>query len=182
MRHLCSFLSGSLIALALPVHSALAWDETPEARLAAAEAADLAHYHLSENLRASAPTNGKYLWRDSTTRRMVDRVVISLSSQLAFAYDGDELIAVSTISSGKEGHDTPTGIFKVLDKQRTYFSKKYDNAPMPHMQRIDDYGVALHAGQLPGRPASHGCIRLPKAFAAKLFAATRLGTEVLIGS
>ncbi len=182
MRYLLTFVTGGLLASALPVQSALAWDETSEARMAAAEAADLAQYHLDEAFDAEVPANGSYLWREGAARRKVDRVVISLSNQLAYAYDGYELIAVSTISSGKDGHDTPTGVFSVLDKQQTYFSKKYDNAPMPYMQRIDQFGIALHAGHLPGRPASHGCVRLPNGFAAKLFAATRLGTEVLIGS
>jgi hypothetical protein len=182
MRHLLSAIAGSVLVLALPAPSALAFDETPRARMAAAEAADLARHHLSETFGKRQPANGRYIWREDATRLKVDRVVISLSRQLAFAYAGDDLIAVSTISSGKEGKETPTGIFLVLDKQQTYFSRKYENAPMPFMQRIDDYGIALHAGHLPGRPASHGCVRLPRGFAAKLFAATRLGTEVLIGA
>jgi lipoprotein-anchoring transpeptidase ErfK/SrfK len=145
-------------------------------------AAHIARDHLADTFGVEAVPNGKFLWRKDAGKRSVDRVVISLSNQKAFAYSGDELIGVSTISSGKPGKDTPTGIFSVLDKQRTYFSKKYDNAPMPFMQRIDQYGIALHAGHLPGRPASHGCVRLPKEFAAKLFAATKVGTEVWIGS
>ncbi|MCB2048825.1 MAG: L,D-transpeptidase family protein [Novosphingobium sp.] len=182
MRHLIPALTGGLLALALPVQSALAWDETPEARVAASEAASLAEFDLALTFGEAAPANGKYVWRKDAANSKVDRVVISLSDQLAYAYDGEDLIAVSSISSGKEGHDTPTGIFKVLDKQKSYFSKKYDNAPMPYMQRIDDYGVALHAGYLPGNPASHGCVRLPKSFASKLFAATSVGTEVVIGT
>jgi len=70
----------------------------------------------------------------------------------------------------------------VLDKRPMYRSKKYDNAAMPFMQRIDQFGIALHAGPNPGRPASHGCIRLPSAFAKKLFAVTEVGTPVLIGA
>ena len=66
--------------------------------------------------------------------------------------------------------------------ESVYHSIKYDNAPMPFMQRLDNYGIALHAGSLPGYPASHGCIRLPSTFASKLFSATRVGTEVLIGA
>ena len=72
------------------------------------------------------------------------------------------------------------GIFSILEKQPMHRSKKYDDAPMPFMQRITDTGVALHAGHLPGYPASHGCLRLPAQFATKLFGATRVGTEVLI--
>jgi hypothetical protein len=182
MKHLLTPLAGGFLALTWPAPSALASIETPQARMEASFAAEIAYDHLSDTFGARSLSNGKYLWRDNAGKRQVDRVVISLSNQLAFAYAGDELVGVSTISSGKKGKETPTGIFSVLDKQRTYFSKKYDNAPMPYMQRIDQYGIALHAGHLPGRPASHGCVRLPKGFASKLFAATKVGTEVLIGS
>ena len=93
-----------------------------------------------------------------------------------------ELVAVSTISTARKGYITPTGIFEVLGKDRDYRSKKFDNAPMPFAQRIDDYGIAMHGGEpVPGYPASHGCIRLPTKFAAKLFAATEMGTPVYIG-
>jgi len=175
-------MAAAVLALTLPATPALASIETPEARMEATEAAYVAQDHLNETFGARLPANGKYFWRQDSAGRSIDRVVISLSDQLAYAYDGDELIGVSTISSGKQGKETPTGIFNVLAKQRMYHSKKYDNAPMPFMQRIDQYGIALHAGHLPGKPASHGCVRLPAAFAAKLFAATEVGTEVLIGS
>jgi lipoprotein-anchoring transpeptidase ErfK/SrfK len=108
--------------------------------------------------------------------------VISLSDQLAFLYRGNVLVAVSTISSGKDEKPSPTGIFSVLDKKPFYRSKKYDNAPMPWMQRIDQYGIALHGGHNPGYPASHGCIRLPTAFAKKLYSVTDVGTPVYIGA
>lgn len=150
--------------------------------MAATEAAYIAQDDLSETFGANSLRNGQFFWRKDAAGRQVDRVVVSLSNQLAYAYAGDTLIGVSTISSGKEGKETPTGIFTVLDKKRMHHSIKYDNAPMPFMQRIDNYGIALHAGQLPGRPASRGCVRLPTPFAAKLFAATKVGTEVLIGS
>jgi lipoprotein-anchoring transpeptidase ErfK/SrfK len=91
-------------------------------------------------------------------------------------------MAVSTISSGQPGRDTPTGIFTVLGKKPMHRSKKFDNAPMPFTQFIDTYGVALHAGFNPGRPASHGCVRLPSAFAKKLYSVTDVGTPVLIGA
>ena len=73
-------------------------------------------------------------------------------------------------------------IFTVLEKRPMYRSKKYDNAPMPFMQRLDDYGIAMHAGYNPGEPASHGCIRLPAKFASKLYQVTGVGTPVLIGA
>ena len=91
-------------------------------------------------------------------------------------------MAVATISSGEPGRDTPTGIFTVLNKKTMHRSKKYDDAPMPFAQFIDTYGIALHAGHNPGHPASHGCVRLPAKFAAKLYQVTDLGTPVLIGA
>lgn len=182
MKHLLTTLASSLIALTLSTQPAFASLETPQAREAATEAAYIAQDHFVETFGSRMPANGKFFWRGDAGGREVDRVVISLSNQLAYAYAGEELIGVSTISSGKAGKDTPTGIFIVLDKKRMHRSIKYDNAPMPFMQRIDNYGIALHAGHLPGEPASHGCVRLPAGFAAKLFGATKIGTEVLIGN
>ena len=111
-----------------------------------------------------------------------ERVVVSLGDQMAYLYRGETLVAASTISSGKPGKDTPAGIFSVLAKQPLGHSRKYENAPMPWMQRIDEYGIALHAGLNPGTPASHGCVRLPSAFARKLYSVTDVGTPVLIGA
>ena len=110
------------------------------------------------------------------------RVVVSLGDQMAYLYRGDMLVAVSTISSGTEHNPTPTGIFPILDKKPMHRSIKYENAPMPFMQRLDHYGIALHAGFNPGRPASHGCIRLPAKFAAKLYGVTQIGSTVLIAA
>jgi hypothetical protein len=91
-------------------------------------------------------------------------------------------IGASTVSSGKSGKETPTGVFTILQKKKEHYSKKYNNAPMPNMQRLTWYGIALHAGNLPGYPASHGCIRLPSKFSALLFGATDLGMTVVITS
>ena len=155
--------------------------ETYEAQMEATDAASQARVDMLEAFGPKALRPGQYLWRDVPAEG-AQRVVISLSDQMAYLYRGDTLMAVSTISSGQPGRDTPTGIFSVLDKQPMYRSKKYDNAPMPWMQRIDDYGVALHAGFNPGYPASHGCIRLPTAFAKKLYSVTGVGTPVFIGA
>jgi lipoprotein-anchoring transpeptidase ErfK/SrfK len=133
---------------------------------------------MSETFAKDTLENGKFLWKDGTTE--VDRLLLRLTEQLIYAYDDDRLVAVSSVSTGRAGHETRAGNFKILAKYRRYFSKKYDNAPMPYMQQITSYGVALHAGQLPGHPASHGCIRLPYDFAAKLFDATKIGTPVQI--
>ena len=123
---------------------------------------------------------GQFKWRPGHTGSEVNSIVLDLSRQMAFAYGDAGLIAISTISSGDKNHLSPVGIYGVMEKQRMHRSRKYDDAPMPFMQRINDGGVALHGGALPGYPASHGCIRLPHAFAQQLFGATELGTSVMI--
>ncbi len=107
-------------------------------------------------------------------------LIVNLSTQRALLFRNGVPIGASTVSTGKPGHQTPTGVFTVLQKQVEHYSSKYDSAPMPYMQRLTWYGVALHAGNLPGYPASHGCIRLPKGFAKLLYSATRLGMTVVI--
>jgi L,D-transpeptidase-like protein len=123
---------------------------------------------------------GQYVWASDIPEEGDTRLVIDLLTQLAFVYRGDELIGAAAISSGKDEKPTPLGFYSVLEKRRFYRSKKYDNAPMPFMQRIDDYGVALHGGDNPGFPASHGCIRLPYKFAERLFGLTEIGSKVVI--
>jgi lipoprotein-anchoring transpeptidase ErfK/SrfK len=156
--------------------------ETYEAKMQASDAAMKASFDMFEVFGFKHLKPGQYLWRDVPHSAGTERVVIGLGDQLAYLYRGDTLVAVATISTGIEGRNTPTGIFEVLDKKPFYRSKKYDNAPMPWMQRIDQYGVALHGGYNPGYPASHGCIRLPVAFAKKLYSVTGIGTPVLIGA
>lgn len=107
-------------------------------------------------------------------------IVISLGNQQLKVFDSRGIVAQSQISSGRRGYDTPTGIFTVLQKNRTHYSNLYDSAPMPNMQRLTWSGVALHAGHLPGYPASHGCIRLPYGFSRSLFSMTALGTRVIV--
>ena len=107
-------------------------------------------------------------------------MVIDLTRQRVMLYRGGVPIAASTISSGSEGRETPTGVFTILQKEVMHRSGTYDDAPMPYMQRITPKGVAMHAGNLPGYPASHGCIRLPKDFAKLLYGVTELGTPVMI--
>ncbi|TMJ13584.1 MAG: hypothetical protein E6G94_11565 [Alphaproteobacteria bacterium] len=108
------------------------------------------------------------------------RVVVSIPHQRAFVYRGDALIATSPVSTGKRGHETPVGTFRILQKAVRHRSNIYANAPMPYMQKITQYGVALHAGHLPGYPASHGCIRLPWGFARKLYGMTDGSTRVTV--
>ena len=148
----------------------------------ASEAASHAGFDMFQAFGFKRLKPGQYLWRDVPDNAEPERVVISLTDQLAFVYRGDTLVAVSTISTGRDEKPTPTGIFSVLDKRPFYRSKKYDNAPMPWMQRIDQYGIALHGGFNPGYPASHGCVRLPVAFAKKLYSVTDVGTPIYIGA
>ena len=107
-------------------------------------------------------------------------VVVSLGKQQVTVYDGTTQIAQSPISSGTSSNPTPTGIFSILEKNRYHYSNLYGGAPMPFMQRITNSGVALHAGDLPGYPASHGCIRLPYSFARSLFGITGIGARVIV--
>lgn len=181
MNKLALVLASSALALSIPLTPALATIETHEARTAALEAADQARADMAEVFGDKQLKAGQYVWRHGVTEG-APRVIISLTDQMAYLYRGDELAAVSTISSGKETTPTPTGIFPILAKKTMHHSKKYDDAPMPHMQRLDKYGIAMHAGFNPGRPASHGCIRLPAKFAAKLYGVTELGSTVFIAA
>lgn len=106
--------------------------------------------------------------------------VVSINRQTVAIYDGTEKVAEAPISSGQPGHRTPTGVFSILQKARYHESNIYSGAPMPFMQRLTWSGIALHAGQLPGYPASHGCIRLPHQFAERLFGMTRIGARVVV--
>ena len=109
------------------------------------------------------------------------QIIVSKDLQELKIYDGDVVVATSHVSTGKAGHSTPTGIFSILEKKRTHFSNIYDSAPMPFMQRLTWSGIALHASNsVPSYPASHGCVRLPHAFAKTLFSVTRRGGHVLI--
>jgi len=107
-------------------------------------------------------------------------ISISIAQQRLRLYDSNGLYAESPISSGMPGHSTPMGVFSVIQKQKLHHSNIYSGAPMPLMQRITWSGIALHAGVLPGHPASHGCIRMPMSFAVKLYSWTRMGARVIV--
>jgi hypothetical protein len=106
--------------------------------------------------------------------------VVALSEQHVTIYDAEGKILRAPVSTGQSGYETPAGIYSILEKNREHYSNLYDDASMPFMQRITWSGIALHAGQLPGHPASHGCIRLPTGFAERLFESTKLGMRVVI--
>jgi lipoprotein-anchoring transpeptidase ErfK/SrfK len=107
-------------------------------------------------------------------------VVVSLESQRMFVFRKGELWDSSKVSTGKRGNETPVGTFPILQKKVHHRSNLYDDAPMPYMQRLTWGGVALHAGHVPGYPASHGCIRMPKAFAKKLYGITGFSSTVVV--
>jgi len=108
------------------------------------------------------------------------QIIVSIGRQRVTLYSGGVAVAEAPISTGTAEHPTPTGVFSVIQKSRFHRSNIYSNAPMPFMQRITWSGVALHEGILPGYPASHGCIRLPKEFAQRLWSLTKLGTRVIV--
>src|ERR1700746_1756537 len=108
------------------------------------------------------------------------QIIISIADQRVSLFDNGALIARSSASTGTQGHPTPLGVFSVISKQRWHRSNIYSAAPMPYMQRITWSGIALHAGVVPGHPASHGCIRLKNDFAIRLWHLTKRGTRVII--
>jgi hypothetical protein len=123
---------------------------------------------------------GQFRWAPYTDDTSPVHVAIDLSNQRAFVFQGRALVGIAAISTGRRGHGTPTGAFPILQKARWHRSNIYSNAPMPFMQRLTWGGIALHAGYNPGRPASHGCIRLPYGFARALFRATAVGGMVMV--
>lgn len=123
---------------------------------------------------------GEYLWAPQLAPAGPMLLVVNRETQRLVVYRNGLPIGISTVSTGKPGHRTPTGVFTILQKQVEHYSSLYDSAPMPYMERLTWDGVALHGGTLPGYPASHGCIRLPKDFAEKLYGETRTGMTVVI--
>jgi hypothetical protein len=123
---------------------------------------------------------GEFVWAPAAAPAGPITVVVSLDDQLAFVYRNGVEIGYSTVSSGKPGHDTPTGVFTILQKDRDHHSSKYNNASMPYTERLTWDGVALHAGGLPGYPSSHGCVHLPSVFAEELFNVSPMGMTVVV--
>ena len=128
----------------------------------------------------SALKPGEWLWAGDSKALGPMAVVVSLTEQRAYVYRNGIRVGVATISSGRKGYETPTGVFTILQKDKDHHSNVYDNAPMPYQQRLTWSGVALHAGGVPGYPESHGCVHLPTAFAEKLFAASNMGMTVVV--
>lgn len=145
---------------------------------------------LAQGAKASSPPEfarmidqlkpGEWVWAPEVAPSGPVLVYVDLSKQIAIVYRNGVRIAATTISSGKDGYDTPTGVFTILQKDAKHRSSTYNNAPMPFQQRLTWDGVALHAGGLPGYPESHGCVHLPYQFARELFAITNLGVTVVV--
>ncbi len=122
---------------------------------------------------------GEYLWHPEISPTGPIVLVVSLDEQRAYVYRNGIAIGLTTISSGKAGHETPTGVFTILQKDKDHRSNLYNSADAVHAAADLD-GIALHGGSLPGHPASHGCVRLPQAFAQKLFRETQRGDTVVV--
>ncbi len=123
---------------------------------------------------------GQYEWHPERSPSGPLLVVVSVDDQMAYVYRNGIEIARSTVSTGKAGHDTPTGVFTILQRNVDHESSIYKGAKMPYMQRLTWGGIAMHAGNLPGYPASHGCVRLPYEFSEKLYSVTRNGSTVVV--
>lgn len=123
---------------------------------------------------------GEWVWAPEVAPSGPVLIYVDLSRQIAMVYRNGIRIAATTVSTGKPGHSTPTGIFTILQKDAKHRSSTYNNAPMPYQQRLTWDGVALHAGGLPGYPESHGCVHLPMGFARELFSITDLGGTVVV--
>jgi hypothetical protein len=123
---------------------------------------------------------GDYVWHPEVSPAGPVVIIVSLPEQKMYIYRNGVRIGQSTVSTGMKGHATPTGMFTILQKKVRHESNIYKGAKMPHMQRLTWTGVAMHAGRLPGYPASHGCVRLSADFAEKLYSVTRSGTSVII--
>jgi L,D-transpeptidase catalytic domain len=124
---------------------------------------------------------GQYWWKPQLSPSGPLMVLVSVPQQTMNVYRNGILIGRSSISTGSKGNATPGGVFSILEKKQEHYSKKYDNAPMPNMQRLTWTGIAMHSGNLPGYPASHGCIRMPYDFSQLLFSATSKGGTVVVG-
>ncbi len=125
---------------------------------------------------------GQFVWAPGVAPDGPIVVVVSLTEQRAYVYRNGIEIGFTTVSTGKRGHETPTGIFTILQKDKDHHSSVYNDASMPYQERLTWDGVALHAGGLPGYPSSHGCVHLPSKLAEELFKASHMGMTVVVVS
>src|SRR6476659_986131 len=169
--HIRKYLSALLAAAVVLSFSAAQAVEKPNA-----------HTKGSATGKPTGPLKpGEYWWNPRLSPHGPLMVLVSVPEQMMHVYRNGILIGRSTVSTGSKGNATPGGVFSILEKKQEHYSKKYDNAPMPNMQRLTWTGIAMHSGNLPGYPASHGCIRLPFDFSQLLFSATASGGTVVVG-
>ena len=167
----------ALAVFILPVSTAHAqFPFWPQYRSWWGDHAPFRHKHQHRHTRSELAKNAQ----SKETLKGPLQIIISIADQRVSLYDNGVLIARSSVSTGIQRHPTPLGVFSVISKQRWHRSNIYSAAPMPYMQRITWSGIALHAGVVPGRPASHGCIRLKNDFAIRLWHLTKRGTRVII--
>jgi lipoprotein-anchoring transpeptidase ErfK/SrfK len=134
-----------------------------------------------QRARRAAPKKKDVVVKDTTVHPQMPLVIaVSIQKQQVKIYDAKGFFAEAPVSTGMPGHPTPMGVFSVIEKDRYHHSNIYSGAPMPFMQRITWSGVAMHAGVLPGYPASHGCIRMPESFAIKMWGWTKMGARVIV--
>jgi hypothetical protein len=151
-----------------------------------AQAASVPFWGAKASVPIDTPINelkkGQFLWMGEAVASGPVVMVVSVNEQRAYVYRNGVLIGATSVSTGRPGHLTPTGVFTVLQKQKEHRSTIYEGAPMPYMERLTWGGVALHAGGLPGYPESHGCVHLPSEFAKLLFEISPMGMTVVIAS
>src|SRR5213595_4145362 len=139
---------------------------------------------FTEGVRVSPETvtlkPGEYVWEPERAPEGPLLIVASITDQVAYVYRNGIRIARSSVSTGRPGHPSPTGVFTILEKEVHHTSSIYKGAEMPYMERVSWGGIALHAGDLPGYPDSHGCVRLPLEFSKLLFGVTMKGATVII--
>ena len=167
----------SALLLASTLAATASAQEATGARVPANAGTDLLQSEAPDQLKP-----GEFEWLPAAERPTGTplTIIVNLREQRAYVYRDGERIAITTVSTGRPGRETPTGTFEILQKEKMHHSTLYDDAPMPFMQRLTWDGVALHAGRIPGHPASHGCVRLPAKFAEQLYKLTERGETVVV--
>ena len=173
-----ALLAMAVLVAAPPAQAAIFWSDADP--MVMSEPAPLAAPKRQKRPRRVGPAKMATQAKEVAKPQGPLVIAISIDRQTLKVYDANGLYAESPVSTGMRGHTTPMGTFSVIQKNKFHRSNIYSGAPMPYMQRITWSGIAMHAGALPGYPASHGCIRMPMAFAVKMWGWTRMGARVVI--
>src|SRR5438034_11330623 len=137
--------------------------------------ADIFNERVEDSPQTVTLKPGHYVWERERAPEGPLLIIASITEQVAYVYRNGICIARSSVTTGRPGHRTPTGVFTILEKEVHHTSSIYKGAEMPYMERVTWGGIALHAGDLPGYPDSHGCVRLPLEFSKLLFGVTMKG-------